>query len=278
MKKFLFLIATGLLTWGLTAQTVDSKKIFGYEQSPDGQILNIGGKKFGPYKNVGNVLFSADLKHWVFWAANETPKITVVYDGKNTDLTFPLPGNFELSLNCDGSIWSLVAHLSDNSSVVVVNGKQYERFAGNPGDFPSIQYSADGGKWGYRSGQEGQATVNVNDKTYGPYQNIPQFILGTASSPWYAVVVKNGVSVVLVDGKELASCPWAPLLIVSADGQHYAFEYDKKSGRNALHLVVVDGKEYDGDSLRKVVDKGGTYICWNSYPNEDSAFLNLMKF
>jgi hypothetical protein len=124
-------------------------------------------------------------------------------------------------------------------------------------------------------GQKGDKTIlNINGKeTLYDWVNWMEYDNG-----YFYVAEKDGggLATIVLNGKEAGSYAEARETFLTPGG-NWGAVVTKKKGANMLTLVVVNGKEYDGEALRVAKTADGYQFIWLKYADNDQVLLQSLK-
>lgn len=87
---------------------------------------------------------------------------------------------------------------------------------------------------------------------------------------------KNSSVVLMLDGKEVGSYQDIRDIVISPTGDWGAVVKIER-GESLYMQVLINGKEYDGDSLRLVKNNKGLFFVWLSYDKDNQVYTNSLK-
>jgi hypothetical protein len=203
MKRWIIgLLVLSLATF-LGAQSPQSRLSWEDKSGTTGHTLVVGGKSYGPYKDIESIYYSNDAKS-VGFTVSKRDRSWVVAGGTEFG---PLPAGFEagsISVADDGKLWSLSATKYSEDE-----------------DTPSV------------------SQLFVNGKSYGPYQDVVSFDYAEQGGMWLASVqTGEDQQKVLVEGKESPAYATIEHLWVTVDGTGYGYLATDADGNQ--HLVTQD--------------------------------------
>ena len=146
-----------------------------------------------------------------------------------------------------GGGWIASVQTGEGEFSVLLNGKPQ-------GTFSSVEHVwmlPDGKGWGYAgTDSEGQTMVVTQDQTYENVQNY-NFDQMYPRNPHWAMAVRVGddEELIFVDGKLYQDYLNFSGLSTTYSGRHWGFEAEKLADSGDTPVVVIDGKEYLGESL-----------------------------
>jgi hypothetical protein len=289
MKRLLPVLFAGLMTLSAIAQPSPQAKLQFEDRSGEtGHTLIVDGKTFGPYKDVLSTAFSTSGTAAAF-AVTKRDRTVVVAQGKESAPILAGFDIDRLQISDDGKVWVLTATRTSsdandaNETLLVVNGKSYGPYPelttveyaeaggswiaavktaedeadvlldGKPqGPFFSVDHAwltPDGKAWGYAvSDSESHATVVTSDKTWHDVQSSNFANLYPREPHWgYSIRISDDEERIVVDNQVYSGYLDFQGLILTPSGRHWAFEAEKPS--NGSHVLVVDGKEYPGETV-----------------------------
>ncbi len=211
------------------------------------------GKESGPLPvgfDLDRLQIADDGKVWVLTATrtgtSETdPNETLLWVNGHSFGPYPELTSVEYAET--GGLWiAAVRPAADEAEVLMGNVKPL-------GPFFSVDHvwlSPDGKTWGYAaSDSEGRTTVVTTEKTWTGVLSANFTYLYPREPHWgYSLDLSTGEERIVVDGHPYEGYRNFRGLVLTPSGRHWGFEAEKALGANSP-VVVVDGKEYPGDTL-----------------------------
>lgn len=159
----------------------------------------------------------------------------------------PFNGAYPFEYAEMGGSWIAGIQRTDGSQDVLLNGKSQGPFY----SVDAVWMSPDGKNWGYvASDEEGGLTVVTQDRRYDAPQSVNFDYMALRAPHWaYSIRTGDEEELIVVDGKEYKGYLNFSGLYTSYSGRHWAFEAEKLTDTGDYPVVVVNGKEYVGDSL-----------------------------
>ena len=135
-------------------------------------------------------------------------------------------------------------------------------------------FSPDGLNWLVFAEQGGKRILNLNgsETTYewlDIREEAGHFLLRGRKD-------KNSPVVLMLDGREVGSYQDVRDILISPTGDWGAVIRVER-GESSYMQVLINGKEYDGDSLRLVKNKEGLFFVWLSYDKDNQVYINSLK-
>jgi hypothetical protein len=223
------------------------------------------GAKFGPYEEVKEIVPSEDKKGIVFAYRNKGIEYLQVKD-KNL-------GAFEridpiYSGGKKGRAFGYITY-SKGSSTIFVGSLQlkYDQIEG-------WYFTPDGSQWIVKGMKGEKAVLNMNGKetlfdwvNWMPYDNGYFYV---------AQKVGGGSVSIVLNGKEVGSYFEARETYMTPGG-NWGAVVAKKKGASMYSLVVINGKEYEGEALRLAELADGFQFMWLKYAENDQVMLQSLK-
>jgi hypothetical protein len=181
-----------------------------------------------------------------------------------------------------------------DSLIFNTSGAAFRVDSENWGDMPiPVIFSKDGAHWAYMAKQSDEFVVMLDGKEFGRGSIKPQNLVYNLNLTFstngqhifWSDVDANGQNVFVADGKAGPAMRNLPTLVLSPDGEHYAYVYANPQG--VSEWAFVDGRQvnYFGDNLqytgRNVListasANNATILCINGKPSIKAASLNPM--
>lgn len=211
------------------------------------------GKESGPLPvgfDLDRLQVSDDGKLWTMTATrtsadeNEANQTLLWVNGKSYG---PYPELTSVDYSETGGQWIAAVRTAADEADVLLGGKPQ-------GPFFSVDHawlSPDGKAWGYAvSDSEGKTTVVTSEKTWTGVLSGNFTYLYPREPHWgYSLDLGDQGERIVVDGRPYDGYRGFRGLVLTPSGRHWAFEAEKLSAAGGFPVVVVDGKEYPGDSL-----------------------------
>jgi|GEM_PF-2925542 len=211
------------------------------------------GKESGPLPvgyDLDRLQISDDGKLWVLTATRtspspDEPNQTLLWvNGKSYG---PYPELTTVEYAETGGGWIAAVRTATEEADVLVSGKA-------AGPFFTVDHAwitPDGRSWGYAvSDSDGKATVVTADKTWNDVHSSNFTSLYPREPHWgYALDVGDDTEKIFVDGQSFEGYRNFQGLLITPSGRHWAFEAERVIEPNPGPVVVIDGKEYPGETL-----------------------------
>ena len=221
--------------------------------------------KFGPFDGVKDILLLEDKKSLMFGYEKDGVNYLHVGD-KNV-------GAYEAldPVYVGGKDGRAAGYISGSKAqdTLFIGSRQftYERIEG--------WYLSPDGSIVAVKGKKGERTVlNINGKeSVYDWVNWMEYDNGY----FYAAQKDGGGQVTLfLNGKEVGSYAEARETFLTPGG-NWGAVVSKKKGANLYTLVVINGKEYDGEALRVAKTADGYQFIWLKYADNDQVLLQSLK-
>ncbi len=145
-----------------------------------------------------------------------------------------------------GGAWIAHVQVSDNESIVLLNGQ-------NMGSFASVDHIwmfPDGKDWGYVVSSDDGTNVVTASKNYEAVESSDFNSMNPKAAHWgYSIGTGDEQELIVVDGKTYPGYTNFNGLNLTPSARHWAFEAEKLSDDGDHPVIVVDGKEYLGEDL-----------------------------
>ena len=211
------------------------------------------GKEAGPLPvgfDVDRLQISDDGKVWVLTASRTSslesdPSETLLWvNGKSYG---PYPELTTVEYAETGGQWIAAVRTAEEEADVLLAGKAQ-------GPFYTVDHAwltPDGKSWGYAvSDSEGTITVVTQEKTWAGVQGGNFATLYPREPHWgYSLRLSDGEERIVIDGQSYEGYLNFQGLVLTPSGGHWAFEAEKPSASGSSRVVVIDGKEYAGESV-----------------------------
>jgi hypothetical protein len=159
-----------------------------------------------------------------------------------------------------GGSWIAHVQVSDNESLVLMNGKTL-------GSFSSVDHIwmfPDGKDWGYVVSSDDSTNVVTSTKKYDAVQNSDFNAMYPKNAHWgYSIRIGDEEELIVIDGKSYPGYINFNGLTLSSSSRHWAFEAEKLSDDGDHPVIVVDGKEYLGEGLLTGSLGDKEYFLWS---------------
>ncbi len=279
-------------TWGFTGIEMPVNK-----DSSVGPAawLVVNGKEYGPYDWVEATVYADGS--WYARAETKTKDKRQAFVVANDKKYGPFEEVRDILKDLVSKEPVIIIKKGDQE-FLLVKGKEYggaqkaEPLRTMAGDFIGLVLE----------GKNGRELV-IGDKKFGPYEWIDSAVILTKTG-WLMRAGNQGKNILLADGKETAF-DWLDLfprgdsyvmisgnqnrIMVSVDGRDYgpfynikeryienagswAFEAERQRLKNTTSIVVIDGKEYPGERLRR--GPGGIGFSWLFVSDDGLGTLN----
>lgn len=278
-----------VLITGAQAQTPRTGLTYTDRSGTTGHTLTLGGKSFGPYREVSAVVPSTSGTSGLFLVVRRDR----VYALTQTGEWGPLGQGFDWDqawVSDDGQVWAMTAlrDLDEEEgtyeTLLVVNGKTYGPYASVYG----FEYSETGGKWlaivengldsyevlfngeaqgsatsvehawvapdgrgwGWVMTDQGQTTVVTQDRRYEDVVSVNIDQMYPRDPHWaLGVRLTDDEELIIIDGKDYPGYLNFSGLYLTYSGRHWGFSAEKLTDKGDYPVVVIDGKEYVGEGL-----------------------------
>lgn len=232
--------------------------------------LYVDGVKVGEYSSFPNyVIFSKGGHHYFVSAQKKYGTIVAIIDGKeyrHDNISAPIPEHF----SPDGKRYAYGAR-EGNKKLILIDGKKGKKYE-QTGMGPLFSY--DGKQMAYTGYRKGNTYVVINEKEYGKYTMVDDFVFSPVDSQFAYVAVRD-YEMLLVLNHEVISTHyniWDPTF--SPDASRFAYlARDKKGG--PLYTVIdgVSGPAYpDVSSVHFSPNNERTaYVIYNSLELSDTS-------
>jgi hypothetical protein len=211
------------------------------------------GKETGPLPvgfDLDRLQVSDDGKVWILTATrtgtdqNDPDQTLLWVNGKSYG---PYPELTTVEYAETGGNWIAAVRTASDEADVLWSGKPL-------GPFFSVDHAwlaPDGKTWGYAvSDSEGKATVVTSEKTWTGVLSGNFTYLYPREPHWgYSLDLGTQGQRIVVDGQPYEGYRDFRGLVLTPSGRHWAFEAEKVSPAGDSPVVVVDGKEYPGETL-----------------------------
>ena len=211
------------------------------------------GKETGPLPvgfDLDRLQMADDGKVWVLTAtrtsaAEDDPNETLLLvNGKSYG---PYPELTTVEYAESGGSWIAAVRTAAEEADVLVNGKAQ-------GPFYTVDHAwltPDGKAWGYAvSDSDGKATVVTSEKTWSGVQGGNFTNLYPREPHWgYSLRLGEELERIIVDGLAYEGYLNFQGLVLTPSGRHWAFEAEKLADSGDARVVVIDGREFPGESL-----------------------------
>jgi hypothetical protein len=212
------------------------------------------GKEVGPLP-AG---FEAD-QSWISDDGRVSAVTAVKYDDSGEDSTSQTQlwvngknyGPFQALSTFDyaetGGSWIASVQTGEEEYSVLLNGKAQGTFA----SVDHVWLFPDGKGWGYAAtDSDGKTTVVTQDRTYDSVQNYNFDQMFPRSQHWgMGFRLGDEEELILVDGKLYPGYLNFSGLSLTSTGRHWGFEAQKLTDAGDYPVVVIDGKEFQGEGL-----------------------------
>ena len=228
----------GVISLG-SAQDIQIQRVFTVLPVEGGLQFDVAGKSYGPYASrEGTPWFSADGKQWAMLLRKADGRYAVLVNGQEKAAYKEYNSCMDISVNSDGSLWSIRADLPGNNKTRVlriVDGKAY----GNYDQVGDVVYSPVGKGW-YFSAWTGTSKFIIREgKKYGPFQDFRDPTFDAAGKTLGILELKADGSWVRVNDREYG--PYSAAEIVkTGNGAYLGFLATLKNG--SLELTIADKK------------------------------------
>lgn len=274
---------------GTHAQTPRTGLVYTDRSGTTGHTLTIGGKSFGPYREVEAVVPSTSGTSGLFLVVRRD-RVYALAQGNEWG---PLALGYDWDqawVSDDGLVWALSAvkdldvDEGTYETLFTVNGKTYGPFSsvyafeyaetggrwlaivergtdeyevllnGEPqGVVASVDHawiSPDGRSWGWVETNEGQTSVVTQDRRYEGVVSA-NYDQAYPRDPHWAlgIRVSDDQEFVFIDGKPYPGYLNFSGLYLTYSGRHWGFSAEKLTDTGDYPVVVIDGKEYVGEGL-----------------------------
>jgi len=272
-----------------TQPTPQSKLQYEDRSTDSGRVLVIGGKSFGPYKDIPLTAFSTSGTSAAF-AVVKRDRTVILAQGRESA---PVPSGFDLDrlqIADDGKVWVLTATRTSsdtddsNQTLLMVNGKVYGPYP----ELTTVEYAETGGSWiaAVRT-DDNEADVLLDGKPQGPFFAVDHAWLTPDGKSWgYAVSDSDNHASVVTSEKSWNDVQaanfgnlyprephWGYSIRVSDDEERIVVDNQvytgylnfqgllltpsgrhwafeaQKAGPDAQPVIVIDGKEYAGEDV-----------------------------
>lgn len=237
------------------------------------------GKESGPVPlgfDLDRLQVSDDGKVWVLTATRtsaneEEPTQTLLWvNGKSYG---PYPELTTVEYAETGGQWIAAVRTASDEADVLLGGKPQ-------GTFFSVDHawlSPEGKSWGYAvSDSEGKTTVVTSEKTWIDVLSGNFTYLYPREPHWgYSLDLGAQGERIVVDGRPYEGYRNFRGLVLTPSGRHWGFEAEKLSATGGLAVVIIDGKEYPGDTL--IWNRLGSQetFSWTSHDQAKVTVLTL---
>lgn len=282
-------LVCGAGLWAQSPALPQARLSYEERSTAGGRSLVLEGKTFGPYKEIlavapstsGTALaFAAVRKDRIYVVAQgketgplpagyEVERLQIADDGRVWVLTATSSGDegaeaaatlllvngrsfgpygelTSIDYAETGGSWIAAVRTAPEEAEVLLNGKPQ-------GPFFAVDHAwlfPDGRAWGYAvSDSEGRSTVVTNERTWTEVQNSNFNSLYPREPHWgWSLQTAEGERIV-VDGQVFESYSGFRGLVLTPSGRHWGFEALKTTDGADTPVVVIDGREYSGQSL-----------------------------
>ena len=239
-------VALFLCTVALHGQTPQSRLTYEDRSDDAGHVLVVGGKTFGPYREVLAASFSTSASAIAF-AVTKRDRVWVLAQGRESG---PLPPGFEfdrLQISDDGRVWILMATRpaakdSDPDEILLmVNGKTFGPYS----ELTTVEFAETGGLWiaAVRTAPE-EADVLLSGKPQGPFFAVDHAWVSPDGKDWgYAVSDSDGRGTVVTATKTWTDVVEGNFTSLYPREPHWGYSLDLGAQGQR---IVVDGQVYEG--------------------------------
>lgn len=170
--------------------------------------------------------------------------------------------------------------LSNNGKVVAFSyekdDKSYlqlnDKTYGPYEDIFNIVFSEDGSKCGFVYQQDDQNVLQVNDKIIGKFEDVEKFILSADGSITAVQFIKNGKTFISINDKELGPFDKAEDLFLSPDGKKYGFIYTISESIKYVRLNDKILGPFDNEGVYLSISKNYSSVGFN-YTKDGKKFV-----
>jgi hypothetical protein len=221
--------------------------------------------KFGPYDEVKEIIPLEDKKGVMFGYVRNWAQYLHIGD---KDV-----GAYEAldPVYAGGKDGRAVGYISGSKaqSTLFIGSRQitYERIE-------SWYVSPDGSVLAVKGRKGDKCVLNINGKeTVYDWVNWREYDNG-----YFYVAQREGggQATIVLNGKEVGSYAEARETFLTPGG-NWGAVVAKKKGANMYTLVVINGKEYDGEALRVAKASDGYQFIWLKYADNDQVLLQSLK-
>jgi hypothetical protein len=221
--------------------------------------------KYGPYEEVRDVIPSEDNKSILFSYRNKGAEYLRVKDKEIG------PNDRVDTVFAEGKKGRAIGFILNgkSGSMLYMGSVQlsYERIEG-------WYFNPVGPVWAVKAFKGDKTILNINGKeTVYDWVNWMNYENG-----YFYVAQKTGGGTVTIvqNGKEIGVYAEARETYLTPGGS-WGAAVAKKKGSNMYRLVVINGKEYEGESLRLAEQTDGFQFIWLKYADNDQVMLQSLK-